>query len=803
MRLLLTLLLFMLSPFAFLYAQEKTFFVTGHVLSQQLPVELANVSLLNNSDSSFIDGSVSDSLGHFKINKIAAGRYLLKISRLSYEKRIIAIDLTQVTDGVDLGPILIDARGTALKEVTTTASKALFTKEKGKLIFNVENSIVGALRTDVVEMISSLPGVRIDRQSNILLNGQEKVRVTINDRPTYLSRGDLLQMLKAIPVSNVKVLEIITNPSAKNDAEGSVVINIKTKEKVDAGFTGVLNTGFGSSIGYGRFYPRANSGLDLSLGKKNISVFLNYNYGYKKSLGEISETLFFEDATLNQSIQFESLPEQTHTLTSGVNLKVAKNQSASFFYTKNYSRNKIDQSNYIRLSNLSATSTDVISFADEIPKTNQDAINFSYDYNIDSLNTLRLSADHIHLNKDQLGNYENSYLTAGTSRIGENITNNSSTGISVWAGQVDYSLSVNKRSKFEAGLKFSNVKTENIVDFRGTGLIDSTRQNAFAYTENLAAGYLNYKTEIKRLGISAGIRYENSKMLGSSSTNLFRFERDFSGFFPSFSLDHPLTKTIDLNFAYSRRIARPNYVDINPFIYYVNPYVVLEGNPNLVPSYTNKFELTAQLQKKYTLSLTYLHTKDVFTTAQFQDIVQKKQRLIPANVGDLSNIELNLGVPFAPAPWWESYFNIGVVYQKYIENELMLLGYKQNSKTSFQLFSQHAFTLPKAISLEIDNTLISPSIQGQFTFSTIYSFSAGFKKSFFKNKLDLKIGMNDFLKTLRYDGSLQGIKWRSEYKNAGDSRQLKATLRYNFYSKGKIATKKAKWISDDEKKRMK
>jgi len=807
MRFVFTFFFFLLNPFILLYAQQKTGVIKGYILNQAKPVELANIALLNEKDSSFVAGTNSDQLGFFQFTNITEGRYLLQISHLSFQKKTVTLLLDKDNPIITLDQVVLEGSQNTLNEVTATATKALFTKEKGKLTFNVENSIVSSLRTDVVDLISNLPGVWIDRQSNILLNGQQKVRITINDRPTYLTRGDLIQMLKAIPVTNVKAVEIIANPSSKYDAEGSSVINIKTKEHTSAGFVGVLNTSAGSSIGYGRFYPRVNTGIDLSLGKENFSVFLNYNYGYKRSLGEISEHLTFENSSLNQSIKFENLPEKSHSLSSGIDVKIGANQSVALFYTKNYSKTQVDQSNFIRLTDAQLPSSDILSTANENPKTNQDAFNLSYVNTIDSLNSLTLSADYIHLNKDQIADYENIYLRAGSSRIDEKIKNNSATGIKVWAGQIDYSHQVNQHSKLETGLKYSRVNTKNDVDFLGmtdgNSLPDSVRQNAFAYKENLAAIYMNYKTGIKKLNISAGLRYENSKMSGSSSVDLFQFKRDLSGLFPNLSLDHPLGSNIDLGFSYSRRIARPNYVDINPFIYYVNPYVALEGNPGLVPSFTNKFELSAQIYKKYSVSVAYLHTKDVFTTAQFQDIERKTQRLVPTNVGDLSNLELNLGIPFTPKSWWESYFNIGLVHQKYTESESANLGYGTNSKTTFQLFSQHAFTLPKGFGFELDNTLISPSVQGQFTFSTIYSFSAGLKKSFMDKKLDLKIGVSDFLKTLRYDGTLEGIKWRSNYKNSGDSRQFKFSLSYNFYKKGKVNAKDANWISTEEKKRMK
>ncbi|OMP77051.1 hypothetical protein BW716_21655 [[Flexibacter] sp. ATCC 35208] len=763
------------------------------------PIELATITLLKTTDTSYVAVAVSDINGAFSFKDLKEKDYFIRISHLSFEKKEMA-----VTPGVNIN-VLLGKSSAQLSEVAHHARKPLFVKEKDRLIFNVENGIISSSQSDLISLIRNLPGIFIDHQQNILLNGQEKVLVTVNDRSVYMKGGDLMQYLKTIPVNIVKSIEVIAHPSAKYDAEGTAVINIRTKSKIATGLAGNLSVGTGSSLGYDKYYPRHNAGVNLSLGQQLYSLYANYSVNYKESLGDIHEKLsFYQNSSLEQNVFFENIPDKVHNYSAGIDIKPTARQSISLFYSGSNNSRKVDQVNAIRLK-TNDTITDVSSTAIEHYSAGQNAVNLVYRNSIDSANTITFSSDYLSSHKNNLGDYYNEYTKGNNWQ--ELVRNNSFTNIMVWATQLDYAVNLKKGTKLDAGLKYSHVATKNNVEYsdyiNNEFKMDSLKSNAFRYKENLIAAYVEVNTHIKKLEIKAGLRYEDDKVNGNSTVNQFRVSRDMSGLFPSLSLNYPLNKAWEVGAAYARRIARPNYVDINPFVYYVNPYVALEGNPSLLPAFTNKITVNAQWKQMYTAALTVFRTTNYFTTAQFQNVDTKEQKLKPANIGDLTNIDLNIAVPLDITKWWESYFDVNLAYQKFAETGAKVLGYPDNSRVTLQLFTQHSFALPKGTSLEFSNTLITPSVQGQFKFSTICSFSAGAKKTLLKDKIELKLSVSDFLKTLKYVGTLQGVYWKSNYQEKADNRQLILTLKYNFINKGKVKVKKPAWISNDEKTRMK
>lgn len=782
--------------------------IKGNVTDQDgKPLYFANIALLNLADSSFINATSSDDKGAFQITSSRKGSFLLNISHIAYKRKTISLNISDTGQLISLGYIQLEPSNISLDETVVKSQKPSFIKEPDRLIFNVDNSTLLSTQINASEVLNKLPGVWIDRQNNISLNGQKNIQLTINGRNTFLTGNDLMSMLRSIPANTIEKIEIIYNPDAKYNAEGVAIINIKTKTKVDTGFKGNLTSLLGSSVGYGDSYPRFNSGVNLSFGTKKLSIIGNYNYGTERSLRNINEKLTFPTSTLEQSIRLVTTPENTQSLQTGIDFSPNQKQSIRFFYHKNYTHTPTEQLNSINLLDTKKNRQHINSNSLENVRTNQDAFNFEFQNHIDSTKTLKFGSDYLILSKNQNAQYDNEFRNENGYLLNQKLDNIAETGIRVWVNNLDFSQKINSNTKFEAGLKYSDARTQNGVDFRELydkmWVQDLVRSNTFNYSEKLFATYFNYNTSYKKTNLIAGLRYENAQIAGRSENDAFAIERRFKGLFPSLSINYAAKQNLDLGFFYSRRIKRPGYIDINPYIYYVNPFTALEGNPELIPSITDKLQLNLQLDKMYSASLTYYHTNNFFTTAQFQNVENQTQRLVPTNIGTLSNIELNIGAPFNLLKWWESYFDISFIHQKYLEKTNINLSFLQNSRYTFQFFSQHSFSLPKDISLELTNTLVTPSIDGQFSFATIYTFSAGLKKSFFDKKVDLKIGANDFLRTMKYVGTLHGTNWKSNYSDVKDWRQVNISLNYNFYSKGKIKANTPNWISNEEKKRMK
>lgn len=777
--------------------------IKGYIYDTEKPINFVNISLLNVSDSSLVVGVVSNDSGFFEMSKISDGNYLISINHIAYLTKYVQVKIDSNFNNIVLEKIILEINSKELNEITVKGIKPVFEKKNDRLVVNIEGSTLSSLRSNGADLIRNLPGIWFDRQNNISFNGQKNVQITINGRSRYLSTNDLMTFLRSLPVNSIEEIEIISNPNATYGAEGSAIINIKTKTNIDSGFNGSINSLAGTSVGYGAFYPRLTNGLNLSLGKKKLSIFGNYSFASEESLRKINELLTFPTSTLNQSINIENLPEKTHNLQSGLDFMLTKNQTIKFFYNKVYNNTLVNQLNNITVIVQKQNNSNTSSSANEKLISDQDELNFEYQNLIDSTKKITLGTDYILFDKGHTANYYNIY----DNNRAENLKNNSSTNIGVWVGKFDFKYDFKSNNSIETGIKYSYVNTKNDVKFEelinDKWTSDIIRSNTFAYKEKTFASYINFTSKIKKVDIVAGIRYETSMMSGSSQTNQFIFEREFSGFFPSVSFNYTLNPNTDLGLFYSKRVKRPGYVDINPFIYYVNPFTILEGNPLLIPSITNKIQLNINYKKMYSASISYYFTKEIFTTAQFQNIDNRTQRLVPTNIGDLANIELNFGIPISPYPWWEGYFDITLYNQKYAEKAFAGLGFQTNARTTFQFYTQQTFTLPADIGLEFTSTFVTPSVDGQFSFSNIYTFSLGIKKSFLNKKIDVKLGFLDFLKTLKYDGKLGGVDWNSNFQDLKDSRQFNISINYNFYKKGKVKSAKANWVSEEEKKRIK
>ena len=803
MKLIITIVTFFY--IVFLYGQQSSS-VEGILINSNDYVTLANVTLLKKNDSTFVANTISDNNGGFKLTGLKAGQFILEISHLSYTSKYLEINLVDGKTHLNLGIINIDVQNNELMEVTINSKIPAIIKTSDRFIINVKNSAAIATNTNANELIKNLPGIWIDRNNNILLKGQENVQIMVNGRSNYLNGSNLSNFLKSLPSGFIDKVELIFNPDASFDAESSAIINIVTSKSVSFGFKGSINLGGGESIGYDTYNPKMNSGINLSYGFSNFSIFTNYGYSYDDSFRRITENLAFTDSELNQSIFLHNNPEQSHNIQSGINLDLNSKNSINLFYNKTYTDTHVEQTNAINIISQNDPIESILSNSNESLISNQDSFNMEFKSQFDSIKKLKLSTDFLILRKNHKSNYTN-VINSDSNSGTEKLRNDSNTNIKVWVSQGDYTNQTGKTGTLDMGVKYSYVKTINNVLFEmlenNQWVLNDSISNKFNFTENTFASYINFKKRLKKIDIIVGLRYENSNISGKSVVNQFSYDKTISGLFPNVSFNFSFNNKIDFSLFYSKKIKRPGYIEINPFIYYLNPFTVEQGNPSLIPSITHKIQWNATLSQMYSMSLTYFKTNDYFSLAQFQDIVSKEQRLVPTNIGSLSSIELNIGLPIQLKKWWSSYTDISLFYQEFKEDPKIDLGFGINSKIYLQLFSQHEFALPKDISLEITSTILTPFVHSQFKFSSIYTFNTGIKKSFFNKKLDLKIGYNDFFRSLKNKASLGGEGWESNFQDISDSSRLNFAITYNFYSKGDVKTKKANWISDEEKSRMK
>lgn len=783
--------------------------ISGTVLDEEKKaLDFATISLLKSLDSSLVRTAVSDLDGKFLLSDLPAGDYFLTASMIGFKKLSTnAFSINQANPTMNFPDIIVAKDSKMLGEVTVRAIKPFVERKMDRLVVNVENSSVSVGST-ALEVLQRAPGVTVDQNDNIAMQGKQGVLVMIDGKQTYMSNADVANLLKSMPSSQIETIELITNPSAKYDAAGnSGIINIKTKKSNNVGTNGTLTAG----TGYGDNY-RSNAGLSLNHRNKDINLFGNYNF---------SSVDRGQDMSINREVSNSNVMtyfgQQVNSLRKNDNNNFKA--GLDFFLNKNntlgvlvngYSNSGSDLNNNITAIGRSFSQTDssVIAINNENSKYSNMAYNLNYKSVLDTSGMeLSVDLDYSRFNGDNRTLYDNRFVNYnGPNKAPSLIRNSTPSLINIKALKADYSLPLNKTMKFEAGIKSSIVKTDN--DFRFEELKSSNwendvrRSNQFVYDENVNAAYTNLNKQFKKTSVQFGLRAEQTNSKGNSITTSKMVERSYLDIFPSLFINQTLSKNLDMSFSYSRRIDRPSYDALNPFIYFLDQYTYNQGNPFLNPQYTNNYEVSYNYKKTYNLSLNYSLTRDVITEVLLPDTAKKALFQTNENLDKQINYGLNLNAPVTLSKWWSSSNNVLVYYLGFRSSDLR--GQDLNSgKVAFQVNSQHKFSINKTLSAELMADYRSPIEYGTLKISSQYGIDLGISKTLLNKRANIKFALSDVFDTRRQTitSAYTGLNYNLEQKN--ETRIGRLSLSYRF---GKTEIKPERRRStglEDEQRRIK
>lgn len=783
--------------------------ISGTVLDEEKkPLDFATISLLKRLDSSLVRTAVSDLDGKFLLSDLPAGDYFLTASMIGFKKiSTKAFSINQANSVMNFPEIIVAKDSKMLGEVTVRAIKPFVERKMDRLVVNVENSSVAAGST-ALEVLQRAPGVTVDQNDNIAMQGKQGVLVMIDGKQTYMSNADVANLLKSMPSSQIETIELITNPSAKYDAAGnSGIINIKTKKSNNVGTNGTLTAG----TGYGDNY-RSNAGLSLNHRNRDINLFGNYNF----SSVDRGQDLIINREVSNSNVmtyfgqQVNSLRKSdNNNFKAGLDFFLNKNNTLGVL-VNGYSNSGSDLNNNITAIGRSFSQADssVIAINNENSKYSNMAYNLNYKSILDTAGMeLSLDLDYSRFNGDNRTLYDNRFVNYnGPNKAPSLIRNSTPSLINIKALKADYTLPLNKTMKFEAGIKSSIVKTDN--DFRFEELKsnnwenDIRRSNQFVYDENVNAAYTNLNKQFKKTSIQLGLRAEQTNSKGNSITTSKLVERSYLDVFPSLFINQTLSKNLDMSFSYSRRIDRPSYDALNPFIYFLDQYTYNQGNPFLNPQYTNNYEVSYNYKKTYNLSLNYSLTRDVITEVLLPDTAKKALFQTNENLDKQINYGLNLNAPVTLSKWWSSSNNILAYYLGFRSSDLR--GQDLNSgKVAFQFNSQHKFSINKTLSAELLADYRSPIEYGTLKISSQYGVDLGISKTLLNKRANIKFALSDIFDTRRQTitSAYTGLNYNLEQKN--ETRIGRLSLSYRF---GKTEIKPERRRStglEDEQRRIK
>lgn len=792
-----------------LYAQQN---VKGIAKESQNPVPFATVAILHAKDSSLAKANYSNENGTFAFNGIENGKYLISITGIGY-KKFISAAFDVADKDIDLGILQVSKETSQLDEVVVTTKKPLVEVLADKTVFNVSSNI-NAAGQNALEILRKAPGVSIDNNNRISVQGKNTVTVYIDGRQSVFTTEQLAQYLKTMQASDIEAIEIITQPSAKYDAAGNAgIINIRLKKNTNLGTNGSVNVG----LAQGSHFAKFNGSLALNHRTKKMNYFANYTNNTAKNFQEMSLYRVQNGQVFSQP-STTITDELSHNFRTGADYTINSKNTIGVIF--NYVGTDNTFAGKSR-SNISDEKTNVldrilVSNSTSSQKFNNVSGNLNYRYADTSGRELNFDANVMRYDNSSLADQPNRYIKPdGSLILNSNFAMDTKTTIGLYNAKLDYEQKL-LGGKFSTGAKFSLVKTDNNFDFyeveNNIRTLVSAKSNLFSYNENVNAAYFSYKRKAGKWDFQGGLRVENTisegKLTSTQNTALNTVSRNYLDFFPSAGITYNANPKNAFGLTYSRRIDRPNYQDLNPFESKLDELTFQKGNPFLTPQYTNSVAISHTYAYAMTTALSYSRTTDYF--AQLTDIDERNPNatfISPRNLATERTLNLNISVPIPIKNWWMVYANINMYNSLYDAN----FGTDANgvSKTISQnvyalnFYGQNTFTLPKGWTFEVSGWYSSPSVwAGVFQTNAMGSLDLGLQKTIMKEKGTIRISATDVLFTSPWVGINRFGGLYMDARGSWESRLIKFNFTYNFGNTQMKANRSRDTGSEDEAKRL-
>lgn len=790
--------------------------ITGTVLDElEKLMVAASVSLLKAGDSTLVKIALTNKDGVYEFTDIKEGKYLVTYSSVGYENKWGG-PYELVSVALKLDPVRLNVVAKGLGTVTVVSKRPFIETKIDKTVINVEASPTSAGAT-ALEVLEKSPGITVDNDGVISLKGKSGVIVMMDGKPTHLSPTDLANLLRNLPASSLDQIELMTNPSSKFDASGNAgVINIKTKKggKND-GFNGSVMVGATVSVfkqdGNVYFIPKSQNSLTFNYKKNKLNFFGNYNPNVfrGRNFQEIQRTKLDENMNVlgyNELVSRFRFGNENQTLKLGLDYFADKKNTfgvvvSGFDFAGHPVPTTITTSfdeNHQVLSSLHSIADNKIRFRNLTS-------NINYRHLIDTAGReLTADLDYIIYDNTSRMLLSTDIYNASGQPVGERMLLQGylPSDINIFSFKSDYVHPFKKGGRIEAGVKSSFVKNDNLVNYvrwYDNKWVPDARSNHFKYEENINAVYASANTQIKKWSFQGGLRLENTISKGHQVTNDSSFKRNFTNLFPSAFISYDITKSNQVKVSYSRRITRPNYQDLNPFIYFLDSLSYRKGNPFLLPQFTDNFELSHSFKNKFITTLNYSNTSDVISMILKPD--GNLVYLTSENVSKFRNIGISITAPVTITKWWTTNMFTNIFYNHYkglYESRPLDISY-----TSFTVNMTQTFTIKQGFTAEMSGFYRARGVNQLNILEPMYVISFGAQKQVMKGKGTLRLNLRDpfalqqFKANLKYDIVDSGVQSR------WDNRQITASFTYRFGKNGaQESARKRSNASQDEQNRV-
>jgi outer membrane receptor protein involved in Fe transport len=765
--------------------KEINYSLFGQVLDdkgERLPY--VAVAIFNTKDSSYVKGGATELNGKFSV-QIPSGNYFVKISFLSFKDRTIN-NIVIANKDVDLKKIGLTPSVQNLDEFEVVEEKRLMELDLDKKVFNVGKDVTNQ-GADAAEILDNVPSVSVDVEGNVSLRGSGNVRILINGKPSDMMGSSTADVLKQFEGSQIEKIEVITNPSARYDAEGEVgIINIILKRDLREGVNGSVNANFGYPNNYG-------GGFNVTFKRKRFNVFTGYGVSFRDSPGSSINKQDFTYPDTSFSYSSDSKTERfsfNNNFRLGTEIFIDKYNSLTV--SGKYSFGDGDNTTHLVYSDFNQFDAAVQTVnRDEIEDKDRNSYDVSLNYRKtfkkkDRLFTFDVQKTHRTDNESSTITQVNNFIAS--ENLEQRIFNNE--GGDNWILKTDYIHPI-KKGKIEFGLKYATQKIDDdygVEQFNDTtndwGFIPGFK-NLVLYDDAVSAGYLMIGKKIKKFSYQFGLRAEYTQVRTELVTTNEINNKDYLNFFPSVHFSYELKKDNSIQLGYSKRIKRPRHYWLLPFFSFTDSRSNSSGNPNINPELTDSYELghlknwdkaslLSSIYYRYTIS-----TMDWVTISDGEGITKRR----PENLGVKDAYGLEFSGSYELKKWWtvRGSFNF---YREIRDGEFEGVEYDvDNYAWSTRLNSK--WTIKKKISIQGSFNYSAPrqSPQGE-TFAR-YSLDAGIAFDVLKGNGTVAFTGKDLFNSRNRSSISYGENFVSESKMQWRSRYVRLSFTYRLNQKKK------------------
>lgn len=800
--------------FANTSSEQKTGTLTGKVYDAALnqPLPYVNVLLLNEARKTLM-GTITDENGLFKIDGIPEGKHIVSVQYIGFETIEKPVVIGKQIYKVDTGVLRLIESLTALDEVEVIAEVSTIQQKVDRKVITIGKDLAAAGTAS--ELMVGIPSVSVDPQNGaISLRGNENVRVLVDGR---LSNIPAAQLLKQIPSSAIKSIELITNPSAKYNPEGmSGIINIVLHKNQMLGFNGSLSANWSYDIN-----PKFNSGLNLNYRNGKFNLYGNYSNNFSKNdnNGHINRT----NNTSRQLFEFNE-DRSSQIFKVGLDFYMDEKNTLSVFTSLNPAKNRSIGVSKAFFENDATKDEHQIFDANGTNESTQYNFNFKHDFAKEGSN-IELEVDHNLFDEDRPVPFV--YPTNPSKNYSDQ---NKPTRVRITIN-LDYVNPLTEKSKLELGAEARLFNS--LIEFSSDQLLrdENGRQITyrdidFDYTRNIYSLYATYGKKLDKWTYQFGLRAEsvrvdalakeNSTVSGTSQLSSFPFENNYTELYPSMYVTYSPTAKKSYQLSYSRRIDRPGLGQINPIKEWSTPLVSSYGNQELRPQFTNSFELnhTRRLKKgSFTTGVFYRFISEEINRVVLvdrADVDSGRVIITHDNFDDTSVFGLELSSNYRPYKWWSinGSFDLFSQTQKGVAERLSkpidtatkddietIINTVDNVAYNFRMFN--SFTATKKLSFTAFMFYRGRNKTLQFDVLPMYFVNIGARLNILKGKGNISLNYNDIFNTMRF-----GFEGRLPYPQNGrfywESQTIQLGFNYRFGS-NKYQAKSRRERDSDEK----